>query len=201
MGAWNSVMGVLDNVYKSAFGSSSIKTTMQFDNLAVARTVANSRAVSQFNGLGRTAAADITLNKGNKDLAERVIKKGQTIHVNNMAELNEVTGKFAGQMTPLSGDKAKDYATALETIRKHTGDNADLSSVDFQAFIGREGKEGLGIMGTARGYFGDEKYGVQRVKIAAGAVAGAGVATRYLQGGNLTTTAQGERNIAGIPFI
>lgn len=200
MGAWNSVMGVLDDVYRSAFGKSSIKTTMAFDNMAVARTVANSRAVSQFNGFGRTATADIVLNKNNKDVAERVIKKGQTVRVNNIDELNQVMG-MSGKMSALSKDKADDYAKAIASIQKHTGDGAILEGADFQAFIGREGKDGLGAFGTAKGYFGDAEFGSQRMKIAAGAVAGTGIAMRYLQGGNLTTTAQGERNIAGIPFI
>lgn len=200
MGAWNSVMGVLDDVYRSAFGKSSIKTTMAFDNVAVARTVANSKAVSAFNGFGRTATADIVLNKGNKDVAERVIKKGQTVRVNNISELNEVLG-MNNKMSAVAKDKQADYAKAIAGIQKHTGANAVLDGADFQAFIGREGKDGLGLVGTARGYFGDAELGSQRMKIAAGTVAGTGIAMRYLQGGNLTTTAQGERNIAGVPFI
>lgn len=198
MGAWNSLMGVLDDVYTSAFGKSSIKTTMQFTNMDVARTVANSRAVSQFNGLGRTAVADMKVG-------ERVIKKGQAVRASNAEELRSIIGQES-KMAALTKDDAK---TAYQTLQKYAGKDGsqmgiDINGVgddDFQKFIGREGKQGLGAFGTARGYFGDETYGKQRMKIAAGAVAGAGVATRYLQGGNLTTTAQGERNIAGIPFI
>lgn len=194
MGAWNSLMGVLDDVYTSAFGKSSIKTTMAFNNVDVARSVANSRAVSQFNGLGRTAAADMKVG-------ERVIKKGQAVRAGNVEELNSIISQEA-KMAALTKDDAK---TAYNTLKRFAGADAGAleGTADFQKFIGREGKEGLGIVGTARGYFGDEVDGIgaKRMKIAAGAVAGAGVATRYLQGGNLTTTAQGERNIAGIPFI
>lgn len=200
MGAWNSLMGVLNDVYTSSFGKSSIKTTMAFNNVDVARSVANSRAVSQFNGLGRTAAADMKVG-------ERVIEKGQVVRAGNVEELRNIINQES-KMAALTENDAK---TAYETLRKYAGkdhskmgiDANGVGNTDFQRFIGREGKEGLGPIGTVKGYFGDETDGVgtKRIKIAAGAVVGAGVATRYLQGGNLTTTAQGERNIAGIPFI
>lgn len=200
MGAWDSLMGVLGDVYTSTFGKSSIKTTMAFNNMEVARSVANSKAVSQFNGLGRTAV-------DNMKIGERVIKKGQVVRAGNVEELQNIINQES-KMAALTKDDAK---TAYETLRKYAGKDGsqmgiDVNGVgdaDFQRFIGREGKEGLGPIGAVKGYFGDETDGVgaKRIKIAAGAVVGAGVATRYLQGGNLTTTAQGERNIAGIPFI
>lgn len=192
MGLWDDFSGVFDDVFKTAFGKNSISTTMAFNNVDVARTVANSRAVSQFNGLGRTATKDIKVGK-------RTIKKGEVVRAGNADDLRNII-KQEGSLSALSGDDVAKYNTLKKYSKEHAvgmgiGDEA------FQKFIGREGKDGLGIMGTAKGYFGDSELGSDRIKIAAGGVAGASIAIRHLQGGNMTTTAQGERNIAGIPFI
>ena len=67
-------------------------------------------------------------------------------------------------------------------------------------YLGRE-KPGLGYSNVVKGYFGDEVYGKARRQTAIVGAAGIGIGGRYLSGGNLTTNAQGERNIAGVPFI
>jgi len=190
--------GTLDDVFSTAFGKSSLKTTMAFNNVSVARSLANSKAVSAFNGFGRVAASDITLGD---DAAKRIIKKGERVSVRGIDELNQAL-KQTGSFEPLKDSAMQTaYADAVESFAKHTGEGADLQSADFQKFIGREGKQGLGPLNTARGYFGDEQFGKARTKVAIAGAVGVGVAARYLSGGNLTTTAQGERNIAGIPFI
>ena len=194
------IWGTLDNIFSTAFGKSSLKTTMSFNNRGVAASLANSRAISDFNGFGRTAANDITLNAGD-EAAKRVIKKGERVSVNNSRELSEIMN-MGDVYTPFQ-DSAKQqaFATAIDTFKKHTGPDAVLSGDDFQKFIGREGKEGLGAFNTARGYFADETYGKTRGKVALGAAAAAAVGTRYLSGGNLTSNAQGQRDIVGVPFI
>jgi hypothetical protein len=63
------------------------------------------------------------------------------------------------------------------------------------------GKDKMGYMRFAQGYFGDKTYGGTRIKTTLGAGAAAAVGIRYLSGGNLTTNARGEHDIAGIPFI
>ena len=63
------------------------------------------------------------------------------------------------------------------------------------------GKNKIGVLNTMSGYFGDAKYGGTRIKAAVGAGAAVGLGGRYLSGGNLTTNAQGERDIVGIPFV
>lgn len=68
-------------------------------------------------------------------------------------------------------------------------------------YFGRKANEGIGLKNTAKGYFLDPTYGKTRTKATLGAGAAAAVGVRYLSGGNLTTNAQGERDIAGIPFI
>lgn len=76
----------------------------------------------------------------------------------------------------------------------------DVDSVNA-AFKEITGKDKIGINATLDGYFGDAKYGGTRKKVAAGVLASTAVGTRHLSGGNMTTNAQGERDIAGIPFI
>ncbi len=192
------IWGTMDNIFSTAFGKSSLKTTMAFNNVDVARSLANSKAVSAFNGFGRMAASDITL--GN-DAARRVIKKGERVAVNNVSELNQALSQLGNFEAIKDNDVAAAFSNAVESFQKHTGDGAVLAGDDFQKFIGREGKKGLGAFNTARGYFADEQHGKTRMKVAAAGVIGGGIAARYLSGGNMTTTAQGERNIAGIPFI
>lgn len=196
MGFW----GIFDTIYSSSFGKSSLKTTMSAKNTDIAASLAKSKAVSGFNSFGVVAAQDISL-VANGEAAKRVIKKGERISVNNSKELQEIMG-MNDVFTPLQDNAQQEaFKAAMDNYRKYTGPSAALSGEDFQKFIGREGKEGLGVFGTARGYFSDETYGSARLKTTLGAGAAAAVGMRYLSGGNLTTTAQGERNIAGIPFI
>lgn len=63
------------------------------------------------------------------------------------------------------------------------------------------GKDKMGYLRFAQGYFGDATYGKTRRNVTLGAYAGVAVGGRLLSGGNFTTNAQGERDIAGIPFI
>ena len=63
------------------------------------------------------------------------------------------------------------------------------------------GKDKMGYMRFAGGYFGDKTYGGTRVKAAIGAYAGVNIGGRFLSGGGITRNNTGERDIAGIPFI
>lgn len=82
-----------------------------------------------------------------------------------------------------------------------SGLNIDRNDSDFLKYIGREGKQGIGWGNTVKGYFGDVDYGSTRMQVAGGAYAVGAVGMRYLSGGNLTTAPNGEKNIAGIPFV
>ena len=61
--------------------------------------------------------------------------------------------------------------------------------------------KGVGLSGLAKGYFGDPEFGSTRTKATLGAAVAGGIGIRYLQGGTLTEKPNGERDIAGIPFI
>ena len=79
--------------------------------------------------------------------------------------------------------------------------NRTLDNEALRAMYNRKDKPGIGYGNLAKGYFGDETYGGKRIGTVLGAGAATAVGVRYLSGGNLTTNAQGERDIAGIPFI
>lgn len=198
MGFWDDFSGVFDNVFKSTFGKSSLRETMAFNSVEVARNVANSKAVSQFNGLGRTAAQDLKIGK-------RTIKKGETVRAGNISDLRAI---IAEEKNLTSLGKDKDKIDAYNLLKKYSDTDSSKMGIGadgtgdeaFQKFIGREGKTGLGF-GSFSGYFGDPELGSARTGVALTTMSGTGIALRTLQGGNLTTTAQGERNIAGIPFI
>lgn len=190
---------VLSDIYATAFGKSSLKTTMAFNNISTASSLATKKAISGYNGFNLTALNDITLNAGD-DAAKRVIKKGERVHAKNSKELSELLA-MDNYYSPLKDTDATKFADAIASYKKHTGPNAVLSGSDFQSFIGREGKDGLGAFNTARGYFGDEEFGKARRNVALVGGAGVAVGARVLSGGNLTTNSLGEKDIAGIPFI
>ena len=95
------------------------------------------------------------------------------------------------------------YQKAIADFNKKSEAFAKVNSgaLTEAEYFGRKAGEGIGWGRTAQGYFLDPTYGGTRTKATVGALIGGGVATRYLSGGNLTTTSTGERNIAGIPFI
>ena len=102
-------------------------------------------------------------------------------------ELADATSQLEKMNSQLSG---------LQSTYKH----GNIDSVNA-AMKEVTGKDKMGYINFAKGYFGDKQYGGTRIKTALGAGAATAVGVRYLSGGNLTTNAQGERDIAGIPFI
>ena len=91
---------------------------------------------------------------------------------------------------------AQDNFNRMASVHK-TG-TADAVNAAYKELTG---KNKIGVLNTMSGYFGDAKYGKTRIKAAVGAGAAIGVGGRYLSGGNLSTNAQGERDIIGIPFV
>lgn len=68
------------------------------------------------------------------------------------------------------------------------------------AYFGREGR-GVGMGRQALGYFANEEHGGQRMATAAGGAVAAGITMRTLQGGTMGATPNGQKNIAGLPFV
>ena len=110
----------------------------------------------------------------------------------------------------LSGAQKTATGANAETINAFMGDEGiygkyvaaakkGLSGNDIYKAV--TGNEKLGAIGGAYTYLTDPTYGSTRRKVAiGGAVAGA-IGIRYLQGGTLTRKANGENDIAGVPFI
>lgn len=165
-------------------GSEAFKATSQ----GLRDSIKAQEVVRSFNKLGATAASDITLGTGN---AARTISKGSRLKANTMDEARNLMG----HITPNENITAEKISHINKGLNSNFTNDADLA-----AYIGRE-KPGIGYYNMAKGYFGDETYGKTRIKTAVGVGAATAVGVRYLSGGNLTTNTQGERDIAGIPFI
>ena len=68
-------------------------------------------------------------------------------------------------------------------------------------WIEENAKNGGNIIDKTKAYFNDEVNGSYRKKAVAGIYGGVAVGGRVLSGGSLTHNSDGERDIAGIPFI
>lgn len=142
------------------------------------------------------------LREGGKDLraAEKVISKS-TAKKNKYQKQLE---KAQEDGTDLAGQ-----AELMDKIRHHEGKIADHREFSTQAAE----RTGAGIGGLWKGtrkYFTGEDLAGQdgRAMAVAARVGGAGAAymginggLRYMSGGGMTYNNQGERDIAGIPFI
>ena len=98
-----------------------------------------------------------------------------------------------------SSKKISAYQAGGNKISQYMESGATVEAAE--AYLGRKEGTGLGGMNIVAGYFGDAEHGMHRVKTAAAGTAVGAVGARYLQGGNMTTNANGEKDIAGIPFF
>lgn len=149
-----------------------------------------------FSGIGK--AMSLSTDNLNQ-VAKNVAKDAGT-------SLNAERHALKNTMKNLSGE---DLAKAAEQYEKMSSQLAGLQSTYRNGTIDSvnsalkevTGKEKMGYMNFAKGYFGDKQYGGTRIKTAIGGAAATAVGVRYLSGGNLTTNSRGEHDIAGIPFI
>lgn len=112
----------------------------------------------------------------------------------SLSGLAESSDEYAALASDIANTRAE-FRSIVGAYKTGTADAVN------EAFSGITGKDKIGVFATAKGYFGDSVHGKTRIKAAAGAVAGVGLGTRYLSGGNLTTNSQGESDIVGIPFV
>lgn len=151
-----------------------------------------------FSGIGKA----ISLNADNVNQVARNVADNTYV---SLANEHKALTKSIKNMAPGS----KELADATEQLTKLNGQMSGMRSVYKTGTIDSvnaamkevTGKDKMGYMNFAKGYFGDKQYGGTRIKTALGAGAATAVGVRYLSGGNLTTNAQGEHDIAGIPFI
>lgn len=151
-----------------------------------------------FSGIGKAMSL-------NADNVNRVAKNVAGNAYASLANEHRALTKSIKNMAPGS----KELADATEQLTKLNSQMSGMRSayktgtIDSVNAAMKEvtGKDKMGYMNFAKGYFGDKQYGGTRIKTVLGAGAATAVGVRYLSGGNLTTNAQGERDIAGIPFI
>ena len=205
MGFFQSVGDVVNTISKWGAGQGSgISKAMRSSEQEIAQNLANSKLVGEFNGFGFKANKEIKLAASGKN-PEKIFKTGESVYIRNADELSQLQQqgfKAARTTTDEAELKAiEKYQKLIQNYQNFQNGSHTLDNEALRAMYNRNDKPGIGYGNLAKGYFGDETYGGKRV----GTVLGAGVATavgvRYLSGGNLTTNAQGERDIAGIPFI
>ena len=151
-----------------------------------------------FSGIGKAMSL-------NADNVNRVAKNVAGNAYASLANEHKVLTKSIKNMAPGS----KELADATEQLTKLNSQMSGMRSayktgtIDSVNAAMKEvtGKDKMGYINFAKGYFGDKQYGGTRIKTVLGAGAATAVGVRYLSGGNLTTNTQGERDIAGIPFI
>lgn len=113
-------------------------------------------------------------------------------------ELTSHITKGSNKAIKKSAEAIKAYQEGGGKIQKYL--EANGSGAAAREYIGRK-DGGLGLANASMAYFTDSQYGRQRVGAVLGTAAAADIGMRTLQGGNLTTTATGEKNIAGVPFF
>ena len=151
-----------------------------------------------FSGIGKA----MSLNADNINQVARNVARssGSSLNTERHALKNSMKGMKAGSKELADAtsqlEKMNSQLSGLQSTYKH----GNIDSVNA-AMKEVTGKDKMGYMNFAKGYFGDKQYGGTRIKTVLGAGAATAVGVRYLSGGNLTTNAQGERDIAGIPFI
>lgn len=151
-----------------------------------------------FSGIGKA----MSLNTANMNQVAKNVARNSSSALNaerralrqSMSNMKAGSKELADATTRL-GELNSQVAGLHSAYRTGTVDSVNSALKDVT------GKDKMGYAKFAQGYFGDKTYGGTRVKTALGAGAAAAVGVRYLSGGNLTTNAQGEHDIAGIPFI
>lgn len=139
---------------------------------------------------------------------ENVNQVAKNVARNSISALNSESDVLMSSIKKMK-PHSKELADATEQLAKISNQISGLNSayetgtMDAVNSALKEvtGKDKMGYMNFASGYFGDEQYGATRVKAALGAGATAMVGTRYLSGGSFATNNKGERDIVGIPFI
>ena len=205
MGFFQSVGDVVNTISKWGAGQGSgISKAMRSSEQEIAQNLANSKLVGEFNGFGFKANKEIKLAALGKN-PEKIFKAGDTVYIRNVDDLSQLQQqgfKAARTTTDEAELKAiEKYQKLIQNYQNFQNGSHTLDNEALRAMYNRSDKPGIGYGNLAKGYFGDEVNGGKRIRTVLGAGAATAVGIRYLSGGNLTTNAQGEKDIAGVPFI
>lgn len=148
--------------------------------------------------IARTGLSESGIPANFVDMAKDSFKNAKGLTEAETSKIAGVLdGTFNDQILNLRAGKGT-YYSALH------GDSAQLNSIanDMKNTFnnGTIGEKGAIVGQTMESYFGGGSLKRNATRIG-GAVAGASVAGRVLSGGNLTTTSDGRRDIAGVPFF
>ena len=206
MGFFQSVGDVVNTISKWGAGQGSgITKAMRSSEQEIAQNLANSKLVGEFNGFGFKANKEIKLAASGKN-PEKIFKSGEAVYIRNVDELSQLQQQGFKASTSAIDKEAElkaieKYQKLMQNYQDFQNGSHTLDNEALRAMYNRSDKPGIGYGNLAKGYFGDEVNGGKRIRTVLGAGAATAVGIRYLSGGNLTTNAQGERDIAGIPFI
>ena len=165
--------------------------------LNLANLIAKSGALD-FSGLGKALSLnESNINQIARNVAARegvLLKAERDALSKTIPNMKDGSKELADAIA--KKEKIQSQLTGLYKASKDgTIDTVNLALKDVT------GKDKMGYMRLAGGYFGDKTYGGTRVKAAIGAYAGINIGGRFLSGGGITRNNTGERDIAGIPFI
>ena len=175
-------------ISKNGFGHG-----LMFNATEAARNAARGKLIGSLKGItsimDEEAASAITKKMNAKDMSFLSDEA-----FTNAFKETEKAAMEAG------GETIKNFNTVKKDMFKYRAADRVGSMESYARYLGREDGT-LGAINSLKGYFGDPTNGSLRAKATVGMVGGTMVGTRLLSGGSLTTTASGERNIVGVPFV
>ena len=209
--AWSAVKGILSTAAGDSGSISTLFKGISKDNLAGAAmnkriagevSQAFNEAVGYANKAGLKNEGEI-LSKALDEMKTGFAKNIDAAKGVSAFKLSdEARGAFdtiAKNAASIGDDSAKIFDNFNDVLTKYNS-NIGKGISGAEEFFGRTAGTGIGWKNTIGAYTAGTAGGKRAMYTAAG-VGVAGVGVRYLQGGSLTRKANGERDIAGVPFI
>lgn len=174
----------------------------------VVRGGVNGQAISYVKNGARKTKVAANASVADQNMFQRAIAKTKGSKLNNFIfdgtgrktvneSLDDATIKKLEDMRM----EAKNY------IAKGQKDSASTKAYQAQVdradalISGKKYARSVGLGDRIMDYYGHEEYGTGRKIATVGAVVGAGLATRYATGGDLTHNGSGRRDIIGVPLV
>lgn len=206
-------------------GAGNIIRKLGTNEAEVARSAATRRITKTLNGVNITIPKNDYLKIG-----EKVYQAGETVKLKTMDEATEALSRIGSglSLSDIPEDKLEEnFYQGAANVRKAFRDAIEASGLSEKAVANKVKKFDSAVdtlatelyggidslddivedssrikkgLAAVQGYFTDPEKGKARRGVAE-LYAGTAIATRYLSGGDLTHNKQGERDIAGIPFI
>lgn len=182
---------------------------MGFKDLKIAKWISK-------NGFGKKvvdAFGDLSDSGLDQIAARRKLLKQANDVINNMGGDDAAKVEARKVLNSISKNgNDRSFTSVMDMMQKQFDGSEIKGAADFTKNVGYYkggnynkmfGPDGIGFMDKVGGYFGDPVGGMGRTRAitTAGAYAGVSVGGRVVSGGSITRNSDGERDIAGIPFI